>query len=1138
MKDFDELIKEFNVEQKEAIKSNKNTVVSAGAGSGKTKTLSSRYVRLIVEDKMEVEEILALTFTKKAAVEMYVRIYSELQKLEDNKYAKKAIDNFQKAKISTLDSFCNSILRYSCRSYGISPDFSIDEYKSKKIASNVATSFFLKKINEPCLKELVSPKNINSIILDLFVKVLSEYVTIAKPLELREILEKQRQVLNEKLEEVISKIQESIENIRALEDLNILMVSNAKEIINELPNELIDDLANKNYEFFFNIESEEMRRLFDAYYSLSKVRLSTSKKEEAILCKVYLEEFRLDFNNLINICNYNSSLMKDIFCLLDELQKEYIDAKVREGVLTYNDVSHLALESLKNDVELRNYYKKIIKTIMIDEFQDNNQLQKDILFLLAEKKERVERTIPLPEELEEGKLFFVGDEKQSIYAFRGADVSVFRGLIKDLKNEIKLNRNYRTEKPLIDIFNAVFLYVFYSRKNIPTENAPTYEAFFEDINYFKDDKELNAGMELFYVDSSKLKDLPETYLSGTDSEAFFIANRIKTLYEEHFKVRDKTTGMNRDCRWSDFAILLRAGTKQGYYERYLKMFGIPYTASSQKWIFSYAPLNDIYAMLRLAVYVQDNFCYAQVLKTPLINISDIGFTQIMMAKKEPFSDELDVVLNKDDLLPFKRGKKVFQSLQEALKTKSNAECIAMLIFEYRYLLLSNSGYQHFMELYDYLFYLATEADKTRMTHFEFVDLLQDYITESKKMEEMDIPVNQKKDSVKIMTVHKSKGLEFPIVVIPNCENEGESFKKEGMAFYSKEVGLSVHTPDNFSQYRSSNDSKTNFFFEKLREDENKKRLAEIKRLFYVAMTRSEVKLIMSGCLKLKDLCDEDEIKEKSVDADKQLSYRTFDDFLATTISVLKEDLSSFFELFIYALNQAKQNKEDIEKLKLSFAEIPLIEKKDLFKIDRKKDKTIGEHITYYEKLEPKEFSKNDESSIGTAKGSIDEKEDKNFIFDQNERPIQLGEIAHSMLEAELNNKKFDLEAFNLEESEKQKLEKYKSNFLLSDLGKMALSSSYKKTEYGFITKYQGKGELFPRTVRGVIDLFFEYENVIYIVDYKTDKKEEKGKYDRQLSVYKKAVKDLWQRSYPDKKMEFRTFLFYLYLDKPIECFID
>ena len=307
-------------------------------------------------------------------------------------------------------------------------------------------------------------------------------------------------------------------------------------------------------------------------------------------------------------------------------------------------------------------------------------------------------------------------------------------------------------------------------------------------------------------------------------------------------------------------------------------------------------------------------------------------------------------------------------------------------------------------------------------------------------------------------------------------------KREGLVFYSNEGGLSIHTPDNFSEYRDvKNKAKSNFFFEMLRKEKEKKDLAEIKRLFYVAMTRTEVKLILSGCFKTDD-SDYDEISPEN---NNQLSYRTVDDFIKFIPSTEQKTIS-FFYLLGNAL--AKQNRSELEKLQLFFSEIPAIERKDLIRANGAKDKTIKEHSKYYKELEVKEFPTNDEASSSSAKGSIDQKEDKNFLFDRNEKPIQLGEIAHSMLEAELNNSEFDLSSFGLEESEKELLLKYKERFLSSELGKKALDSSYRKTEYGFITKYQGKKDSVPKITRGVIDLFFKYENVVYIVDYKTDKK--------------------------------------------------
>ena len=142
------------------------------------------------------------------------------------------------------------------------------------------------------------------------------------------------------------------------------------------------------------------------------------------------------------MCVYNFDYSRDFlasfFDMLNELQKEYIYEKKQRGLLTFSDVSQLAVDVLINDIDLRNFYKKNADIIMIDEFQDNNSLQRDLLFLIAEKLERFEKSVPSPQELCPNKLFFVGDEKQSIYAFRGADVSVFRKLADDISDKERL----------------------------------------------------------------------------------------------------------------------------------------------------------------------------------------------------------------------------------------------------------------------------------------------------------------------------------------------------------------------------------------------------------------------------------------------------------------------------------------------------------------------------------------------------------------------------------------------------------------------------------------------------------------------------------------------------------------------------
>ena len=1126
---IEEITKNLNTEQCLAVQTMQNVVVSAGAGSGKTKTLSARYINLVLEKKLDISSIFALTFTNKAATEMYERIYKDLQKYSDNPYAQKAIQNFEMANIGTLDSFCNSIVRYSARQYGLSPDFSIDEHATHKLAKEVGTAFFLKNIKEDVIKDIIaSTKNdVRQILKNLFIAVLQKYVYISRPLNLSQSIKIQKQILKEEFSSLTSQITEIVEKIKAIEftsEKKAKGLLEAKDVADKILVESPSTPFEKNNPIYSSM--------------LCKVRPpSTSKQEDAILCTQYLKEVRPLVSSLQNICNYNVKLIVRTFFLLKKLQREYINAKIASNILSYGDVPHIALDALKNDVELRNYYKKKIKAIMVDEFQDNNQLQRDILFLIAEKDERSEKSVPEPEELSLEKLFFVGDEKQSIYAFRGAEVSVFRKLSAELQNEIKLRQNYRTEKPLIDVFNYIFPSIFALGSNSCKNEIQDDKINFEAIEAFQNTANIASEAEVLFFDKSLLKDNEERKIeSPQDYEAYTIAKRIKEMHEAGFVVRDEKTGEGRPCEWSDFAILLRASTRQSHYERYLKMAGIPYTASTQKYIFQYALINDFYSIFRLAVYPEDEKAYSQFLKTPFVNISDVGFAQIIMEKLPPFSDKLDSILSAEDLKCFVRGREIFCDIQSALKEKTNAQILQKLMYEwgYVYLLLHKEEYQNFLELYDYFFYIATCADDEGQRGCEFVDELSEYIGSEEEMDEMDIPVNQKKDSVKIMTIHKSKGLEFPIVIVADCNNSGKPYKKDGIVFFDSNAGLCIHSSDEFEDERKSGEEgKNNFFFEKLREAENRKIREEAKRLFYVACTRAEVKLILSGVV-------ENKTKERSTEEisgkQQDVESATYEDFLQgvglpSEEEIKKKTTFSFFDFLAFAIAEAKSENIKCEELKLNFYEIPIFENLFFEKVKKKQYKKIAEHALLYKNLKVKEFGADDSHLTATAKGTFDGKIEKNFLFDEQERSLEIGEIAHSYLEASLKGKTFNLKQFDLTDEEASSIELYKMNFLNSQLGKMALNAKIKKMEYGFATMYKEDCEASEKLTLGVIDLFFEYEETVYIVDYKTDKRES-DKYRRQLSVYKKAVGDLYATS--SKFPTIKTYLFYLYLNKEVE----
>lgn len=1113
---FKEFIFNFNDKQKQAVEASKNTVVSAGAGSGKTTVLSARYVRLIIEKKIKIDEILALTFTNKAATEMYGRIYRDLKKFTNNKSAENAIKNFQKAQILTLDSFCNSIARLACRKYGISPDFTIDLSFSNKLANDLAMSFFLKHRKNHALQKLMGTNSIDDFVNNFFAKILREFVSISKPLNFKLMREKQKRASAKMFSEVINNIGNIVSKIQSLENVKANIVIEAKRLSSELP-----EMPKTEYD-------ENCENFISALIPLSKISLKGQIKDsDGIQCKELIKEVKTEIQTLANIHNFakNTPLISEMFNLIEKLQNEFIEKKRHAGILNYNDVANLALDGLMTDFELRRFYKSSIKSIMIDEFQDNNKLQRDILFLLAESENVENKFIPKPEELSAEKLFFVGDEKQSIYAFRNADVSVFRRLIKDLNSEIKLACNYRSEKKLLNLFNKIFPFIFYSEKNQPKNGGsiPEYEAVFEPIGTISKDDNIKAGIEIMLADKKRIEksaeESEEKILPPRECEAVYLAKRIKELYDSKYKVRDRNNNVIRSCKWSDFVILLRTASHQGTYERYLKAAGIPYTAAQQKGIFNDAPLNDMYSIFRLAVYPNDKACYAQVLKTPFVNISDMGFAAAMLTDGLPFNKETEALLTDTDRKAFNNGRLLFERITEHLKTKTNAEIISLLWYDeaYKYLILCEPDYRRFTELYDYLFELANKADSEGLSHVDFIDRLYSYIEGEEKIEELDIPLDQEEDAVKIMSVHKSKGLEFPIVCVADCGSSVRPIKKESLVFYSEEIGLSLHVPSCLQQI---NIETKNHFFEAMRKFENSKICAEIKRLLYVAVTRAEAKVIMTG------------ISERIKSGEETSSAKSLETICREYI--LKEDIStlSFFDFIFPALSKIK-----IEELTdLNFKEILPVKQKEVFSLLKTNNKTEASILTIddisvlYKKAEIKSFKPAAKKIFNAASlseelttGFTGNKTSQYLYSADDNSAAELGTLTHAAIEAHFNGK-----SINIPSKYFALIERFKTNFFESELGKKALLAAFRKTEYGFITRWENI------TVTGVIDLLFETDDKVFVIDYKTDKLENPEKHKMQLAVYKKAVTELYKIFHPEMKIEIKTFLFYVRTGNAVE----
>ena len=1230
---------QLNEEQKKAVLQMDNAVVAAGAGSGKTFVLAQRYAHLILEKGFTVDQILTLTFTNKAAAEMYQRIYKTLfefsQKNPDNKRAKLAVQNFSEARIQTLDSYCSSIIKLASRHYGIRPDFTVDDEACVNYAYKQAIPFLLNNRNNPAILELINNSSIEDIAENLFAKTITQHSNLANPINFNDLLEKQTEIAKtewNKITDVIDLIINTIcELTNSFDGKPQKIITNLKQLIenNSLPtspdfNSLINFYKNNSE---IAPTNNEFKNYLDSINLFNQISLQGRTTNETVQeIKNNIKELKNQFSLLCSISSFiaNSKIPQIIYPLLDEFQNPINEYKRTSGILTFQDISHLAVDVLINHPEIRNIEKSSFKAIMIDEFQDDNQLQRDLLFLLAEKYERNEKSIPNPEELCPDKLFFVGDEKQSIYKFRGADVSVFRKLKTELANNSNLSliTNYRSHPALIAGFNSLFGGYKYPDKidelEKPTERylhkaslflndeqltdnkkVPDFEATYDWVKPNLTDKEgnpleINLEPRIHFsvfnntsLDDNQIDTIEKQEkniledLQTSEIEAMYVAQKIKSLIDEK-KYKSK-----------DFAILFRSTSKQYLYEKHLRKLGIPYTSESVVGFFNESPINNIYYLLRLLVYPTDMVAYENLLFSPFVNLSQTGVNICMIHTSEKiksqhnkispeeilFSNEIENLLSEDDLQNYQNGKILFLELSEKIKTLSLTEIICELWYNLgnRYETLWCDTVSVYNEMYDYLFEIANQADENGLGLSDFVDTLETLKENNERLSDMDIPL-EKPDAVRLMTIHKSKGLEFPVVFVCGCSSPGRKETSSDIIYYNEENGISLNTkcPNWFTQ------TTQNFFYIKSKDLNTLKREAELRRVLYVAMTRAEKELYLTSSFKINKT-----VKEKILEQVNNENYNftkkdfsheelleIFSQMAVTKICEKEKEILSnqlaqskcitndtFMGFMLYAISEWNKNGEGnypncpfkLESINIEMQEDELLEKRKTveqliceIKSEYENTPIIQTEITNSEYISPSVLTTHDKFSKEELDKKIIHKNSEIEIdkiiksFTNNEFSYdKFGTIAHAFTESIFTKEEPNLPSHltqMLSEKQKEKVFEVAQSMALgfydSELGRMAQNSPWRKNEYDFKLLIKENSKIGnvefqnKEIMKGQIDLVFQDSqdnNKFIIVDYKTDTDEIPEIHFTQLESYRLAVSKFKSTSLSNV----RCFIFYL-----------
>ncbi len=1173
---------EWTKEQKAAIdfRENKNLLLAAAAGSGKTAVLVERILRLITDEEnpVKVSSLLVLTFTEAAAAEMKRKIKSairrELEKNPDNELLQAQSMLISSASISTIDSFCKKKLTEYIHMTDIPSDFSvISETEAdillKQAIDEVLERYYSKIDVLPSFKELCmsigSAKNniqMKEMLTDLYkfsesmpypAKWLNasvkNYGFLAKNKKNPDVWQK---LLSDELKSLKNDAEECIDTIFS--------------VIKELPKE-------HKYYSFYSAECEVLTALLkefeeNAYEDNSfkirsfafpaKVRTQKTYPEEEAKADSLRDSLKDIFEKIKTVLNSSSeefiSLSPKLFKRIKTLKnivlcirRKYKKLKREKSGLTFSDLEHEFLNLIsdyrcqptKVAMELRDKYTEIL----LDEYQDTNNIQDEIFRLISRDNKNI---------------FMVGDLKQSIYKFRNAVPKLFSDKYKLYAEEpekgglIRLFKNFRSRIEVVSTVNYVFSGIMSEPLGDILYNEEEYLIRGADYPEAKDDSYETE----YYIIRSSGEDEDDA-VDLKEAEADFIASRISELIRSGFEVYDAKEDRLRPIEYRDIVVLLRNRSSAPVIEAVLEESSIPVYTDTGKSYLSSREVSIVLSFLSIIDNPYQDIPLIAVMRSPFFSFSNEQLAKIRLEKKSAYFYEAVVTAaeNGDKL-----AEHFVRELDYLRKTAENSSIYKILIMIYeRYDYLSLISLMSFPELrranLRLLMLRAIEFEKTKLTGlFGFMSYLDGIKAAEKDLTPAKV-MTESENVVRIMTVHKSKGLEFPVVFLSDTVHKFNTSDVRRSVLWHEEAGISIPCTD--VENRINYPSLPERMLKNIKTREQK---AEEMRLLYVALTRAREKLIITSVSdkKLKNVKPPLLNGEKKPVCAELKTANSFGEWLFSILALHKasKEIRDYFGFcgsdILYDNSRLKtgvvEASENIGKSILDIENSPeeyemeFNERcEEILSFRPEKNEGIPIKVTV---SEVKRRLAEDESHTVYLSGA------KNIYLKEKSEfsAAERGTITHFVLQY------IDEKTINSEEELKAVLEKAEEEgviskaqreitdipaimrFLNSELGKRLKNSVYAQKEFSFYSEkradeiYSGlsqKGGESPVLLQGTIDCFFEEpDGRLVLLDYKTDniKKEEAGKrakeYRVQLDCYKEALEKINKRKVDESYLYF------------------
>ena len=1085
---------------------------------------------------------MVVTFTNAAASEMRERvleaIYKKLEETPNDYHLKKQILLLNRANISTIHAFCLEVIKNNFFEVDISPNFRIgDSAEIELLKQDALEEFF---------EELYENNDLD------FLNLLDTYTTYKGDEPLKDIILRiyryiqscpfPEEWLNEKTE------------MFNLKDLSLdfsktiwgnflidLIKTNIDECISLF--EIAKKKLDRNYELakFSAVINDDIEILsffkkdnitWDNMYNyINEIKFKSWPIDKKVVCedkdnaKDLREKAKKIYNSIKEkILTYSSEqaiqdtsemyiILKQLKNLIIEFSNKYMEKKKEKNVIDFNDIEHYALKILVNKNEYNEYiptkvaqmYKEKFVEIAIDEYQDSNLVQEYILSTISTNN----------------NMFMVGDVKQSIYKFRQAMPELFLNKyreykLKDKKQtqdnlKIQLFKNFRSRKNILDLTNLIFMGIMSQKLGDIDYNSEEFlylGANYEECNDIKllEKSELNILKTDMEQDETEEEEISEEPIENTVLEARFVANRINELINNKYFIFDKKNGY-RQIKYKDIVILLRATSMLApIFEKELTSIGIPVFSDVSTEYLETIEVQTIMNLLKIIDNPKNDIPLVCVLRSSIGNFKDNDLISIRMQNKKcSFYETLLICKEsnntdenlKEKIVKFLNNLHTWQNSQEYLPLD---ELIWKIYDEsgyYNYVSLMNNGEVKSANL-RMLFERAKAYENASFKGlFNFINYIDKLKEKNGDFSSAKI-IGENENVVRVMSIHKSKGLEFPVVFLSGIGKQFNMQDTTQNILLHQEFGYGPEYINNNTKIQYSTLAK-----ETLKEIIKKESISEEMRVLYVALTRAKEQLIITGISK-KDIVQDNLIELEQLDSSKKLpesllrKAKSYLEWIQLVCSLYKEEAKEIIDIKEYNIKDFVKQSKNINNESVSED----INKITNIKINDSKYQNINDLLNWkYPYI--KETKLPTKMSVTEYIGKKSEIEISTPRFLEESESItsgKIGTLVHLILQKLDFNKKYTNEnikelisncvknrIITQEDSKYIPINKIYT-FTQSNLYERIQKAKKVYKEQPFYINIQTDETVINKTlVQGIIDIYFEDENgKIVLVDYKTD----------------------------------------------------